>query len=386
MTKKLRLSKPMQTLFLLLAAGALCFGILCYPQSSAQGARDGLSLCAGVVIPSLFPFVVLACFLLNSGLGELISRPFSPLTRHIFKLPSPCGCVILMSMLGGYPVGAKMIAGLLDQGKINRPEAERMLCFCVNAGPAFLIGTVGLSMLHSTALGLILLASQILSSLLIGAFLGLFHKTPPKTKPDSAANASVPVALVDAVCAGASSMFTVSAFIVFLSAVTSLLTASGILDLITQKLSVFAGSQVVTPLVYGFLEVTRGCLQSAQNDVLTGFTLCSILVSFSSVSIICQVIALIKDHRLNILPFLLSRLAHAAITGVIAHLILRCVPLALISAVFQSPPKLAVSYGSVPAAVCILILCAILLLSVSPGGGILRGGKGRGKKAADVVK
>ncbi|MBC8570860.1 hypothetical protein [Zongyangia hominis] len=385
MTEKLRLSKPMKTLFLLSAAGALCLGILCYPQSSAQGARDGLTLCAGVVIPSLFPFVVLACFLLNSGLGEIISRPFSPLTRHVFKLPSSCGCVILMSLLGGYPVGAKMIAGLLEQEKIDRKEAARMLCFCVNAGPAFLIGTVGLSMLHSTALGVILLISQILSSLLIGAFLGLFHKTPPKTKAPQNGSQSLPVAFVNSVCAGASSMFTVSAFIVFLSAVTSLLTASGFMDFLCQKLSALAGSQVVTPLVYGFLEVTRGCLQSAQNDVLTGFTLCSILVSFSSVSIVCQVVALIKDHRLNLVPFLLSRLAHAAITGVIAHLILRAVPLALISAVFKAPPRLEISYGSIPAAVCILILCAILLLSASPGGGI-RKRKERGKPAANVVK
>ena len=127
----------------------MCIRDSLYPQSSAQGARDGLTLCAGVVIPSLFPFVVLACFLTNSGLGELISRPLSPITRYILKLPSSCGCAVIMSMLGGYPVGAKMISGLLEQKKIDKAQASRMLCFCVNAGPAFLIGTVGLSMLLS---------------------------------------------------------------------------------------------------------------------------------------------------------------------------------------------------------------------------------------------
>lgn len=382
--KKFRLSKPMKTFLILLAAGALCTGILLYPQSSAQGARDGLTLCAGIVIPSLFPFVVLACFLTNSGLGELISRPFSPITRYILKLPSSCGCAVIMSMLGGYPVGAKMISGLLEQKKIDKAQASRMLCFCVNAGPAFLIGTVGLSMLHSTALGGILLVSQILSSLLIGTFLGLFHKVPPKNEAKLTPPMTVPVAFVESVCGGASSMFTVSAFIVFLSAVTSLLTASGWMDFFCQKLSSFADAAVVTPLVYGFLEVTQGCLQSAQNDVLTAFTLCSILVSFSSVSIICQVTALIKDHHLNLLPFLISRLAHAAITGIIAHLILRAVPLALISAAFESSPRLAISYGNIPAAVCILLLCAVLLLSLSPTSGEVR--KSRSKAAKNMIK
>ena len=115
--KKFGHSKPMKIFLILLAAGALCTGILLYPQSSAQGARDGLTLCAGVVIPSLFPFVVLACFLTNSGLGELISRPFSPITRYILKLPSSCGCAVIMSMLGGYPVGAKMSSGLWSRKK-----------------------------------------------------------------------------------------------------------------------------------------------------------------------------------------------------------------------------------------------------------------------------
>ena len=382
--KKFGLSKPMKTFLILLAAGALCTSILLYPQSSAQGARDGLTLCAGIVIPSLFPFVVLACFLTNSGLGELISRPFSPITRYILKLPSSCGCAVIMSMLGGYPVGAKMISGLLEQKKIDKAQASRMLCFCVNAGPAFLIGTVGLSMLHSTALGVILLVSQILSSLLIGTFLGLFHKVPSKNEAKPTPPMTIPVAFVESVCGGASSMFTVSAFIVFLSAVTSLLTASGWMDFFCQKLSSFADGAIVTPLVYGFLEVTQGCLQSAQNDVLTAFTLCSVLVSFSSISIICQVTALIKDHHLNLLPFLISRLAHAAITGIIAHLILRAAPLALISAAFESSPRLVISYGNIPAAVCILLLCAVLLLSLSPTSGEVR--KSRSKAAKNMIE
>ena len=46
----------------LLGAGLLCaaLALMRYPQESMDAARDGLSLCANVIVPSLFPFFALA--------------------------------------------------------------------------------------------------------------------------------------------------------------------------------------------------------------------------------------------------------------------------------------------------------------------------------------
>ena len=44
-------------LLLILAAGA---ALLVWPQAAAGGVSRGLSICSGVIIPSLFPFLVLA--------------------------------------------------------------------------------------------------------------------------------------------------------------------------------------------------------------------------------------------------------------------------------------------------------------------------------------
>ena len=85
-----------------------------------------------------------------------------------------------MSMLGGYPVGAKMISGLLEQKK-NRQGTSQPDALLLRQRRARLPHrNCGAFMLHSTALGVILLVSQILSSLLIGTFLGLFTRFLPK--------------------------------------------------------------------------------------------------------------------------------------------------------------------------------------------------------------
>ena len=43
----------------LLLCAALAFAGLCYPQALATGVSRGLSICTAVIIPTLYPFMVL---------------------------------------------------------------------------------------------------------------------------------------------------------------------------------------------------------------------------------------------------------------------------------------------------------------------------------------
>ena len=108
-----------------------------------QGAYEGLLFCAQILIPSLFPFMVLSSFVVNCGISGILSRFLAPVTKSFFRLPGSAGVTILLSMFGGYPVGARGIRTLLDRGLITREEGARMLCFAVGAGPAFVIFAVG---------------------------------------------------------------------------------------------------------------------------------------------------------------------------------------------------------------------------------------------------
>lgn len=103
------------------------------------GIVHAVDLCLYSVFPSLFGMMVVSNLVVSSKIFTKLLSPFSAVTRYLFKLPAEFTSVLLISFIGGYPVGAKIINGLYRDGEISLKTAERMLSFCVNAGPAFVV-------------------------------------------------------------------------------------------------------------------------------------------------------------------------------------------------------------------------------------------------------
>ena len=133
---------------------ACALGILLFPNDVRNGASNGISYCLYTLVPSLFPFMVLSSFIIHSGISKFIGKLLQPVIQFLFYLPGSAGSVIIMSMIGGYPVGARGCMSLLEQGAITQKQAQRMLYFCVNAGPAFIISVVGSTLLQNALMGL----------------------------------------------------------------------------------------------------------------------------------------------------------------------------------------------------------------------------------------
>ena len=109
-------------------------------KTAFQGAMSGIELCLKTVIPALFPFLVISAVLLNSTppafrAGKAAVSPFG--------LPEGVESLLLPCFLGGYPVGAQSVYQAYVAGQLPKQEAERLLAFCNNAGPAFLFGMIG---------------------------------------------------------------------------------------------------------------------------------------------------------------------------------------------------------------------------------------------------
>ena len=68
-------------LFLLaLAAGILPFAV---PEVCAAALREGLTLCSGPLLLSLFPFLIVSALLMGCGAGPLLGFAFQPAARVI---------------------------------------------------------------------------------------------------------------------------------------------------------------------------------------------------------------------------------------------------------------------------------------------------------------
>lgn len=246
----------MKRFFPLLAVSLAAFLLLLRPQEAAGAVREGLSLCAGTVVPSLFPFFAAISLLLQLGAAEALGRLCAPVMKPLFRLRGECALPLLAGLLGGYPTGAKTAAELYGQGRITRREAELLLGFCDNCGPAFLLGYAGAGVLGDAGAGLRLWLIHVLSALLTGLLLcRLCRERGPALLGGGlpARTVSFPQALTASVSSALTSTLNICAFVVFFRVLTALppvplpLVLSGALEMVSALASLTPGPAAFVP-------------------------------------------------------------------------------------------------------------------------------------------
>lgn len=350
-----------------LLLAALSITVLFNANIAADGVKAGLTVCANLLIPSLFLFMVLSSFLSLTEFSAILSKPLSPVTTRIFKLPKELGTIVLLSLIGGYPVGAKMISQLVRDGQVSEDTASRMLCFCVNSGPSFLISAVGTGLFGSRRLGLCLFASQTLATLLVGALVS--RKAPPPSSRPLKNGRRPGIAFVEAVTGSSASILTMCAFAVLFSGILHLMAQLGAGIRISQLLSPvipYFTPQAAEAVLAGILEVTTGCINAAKLTFPASLVLTSCFVSFSGLSVLFQIISCFQGINLRFQPLILSRPLHCLLSSSIVYLLyclfcrneLAQTVSADINVVMHSDSR------SVLLAISLISMCTILVLSV----------------------
>lgn len=329
-----------------------------------------MSLCGTVIIPSLFPFLVLAAALPNLEAGLLLCAP-ARLLGGLYAAPPRLAPALLMSWLGGYPAGAKVLAGQLDAGELSSQNVERALCFCVNSGPAFLVTVVGLGLFGDLRVGAMLLGCQLLAGVLTARLL-LGSGGVGALPPCPTCNRQYPPMaelLVSSVTAATTATLSICAFVVLMGALSTLLTATGVTGALCTGLERISGGwlspDAAGVLVGGSLEICGGCALAAGLPPLTLLTVVPFLLSFGGLSVLCQVAAMVGGRGVRLGRFVLSRFLHGLLTGLLAYPLLRghctALPVGLLVA-----PKLYVDDKTLPGTLLLLALVATLCRILEP--------------------
>ncbi len=259
-----------------LLAVLCCFSaLLLLPEVSAQAARDAMLLCAQTLIPSLFPFFVLSSLLIACGASELLSALLSPLMRPLFGLSGAGAAALALGLCGGYPVGARTAAELVENGALSRDEGERLLAFCNNAGRVSARrvrrGRVFVEPRGRSAV-LIHVAAALCAGLLICRAL---PPVPHGTYPHKSAKAQrFSTAFPAAVQNALTGCLNVSAFVVFFTVLARLL-----LHFLPEAFA----SSLPCALLLGFLELTSGVLSLPCSRA--GFLSCAALLGWGGMSV-----------------------------------------------------------------------------------------------------
>lgn len=265
-------------------------------------AAKALTLCAGTVIPALFPFMAVTGLLVQLGFGQWMAPHMAGLMAPLFRLPGCAGSALLLGLVGGYPIGARTAAELYASGYLTRQEAERLLTFCNNSNPVFLISVLGVGVFGSVRRGLWLWLIHVGSALVTGVLfrgLGRGRRTVPPAVSFQAV--SFPKAFVSAVWEAAAGMLSVCAFVtLFYVLVSPLASLSGPLAALAVGCAELFS---LTPLLDG----SR-----------LSFILAAGCAGWGGLSVLCQTAAVLDGTDLSLRPCLLGKLTQGTLSAAAA--------------------------------------------------------------------
>ena len=290
------------------------------PDEVSSGARNGLSVCAGVIIPNLMPFLVLSSLAALSGVPQIIAKLFGRITEKLFSV-SGLGCTpLILGFTGGYPVGAASIAQLVREGQLSRDDGERLLPFCNNTGPAFIIGAAGAGIFHSTQSGIVLYLSHIAAALIVGIFLSLGKRKIPAPPLFPFERKSFAEAFPESIRHAVTTTVNICGYVVFFSVLTALLDSAGLIHGLAGRLSLRFGLEIafVRSLLVGVLELGSGI--GSMNGLLNNplnLALASFILGFGSLSVHCQTLAVLSGTKIKCARHFAGRILIGVISGLI---------------------------------------------------------------------
>ena len=286
-----------------LALGGVLVLFLAEAGFVRAAAAEALALCAGSVVPALFPFLVVSSLLLSLGLGELLSPMLAGLMEPLFRVDGVGSSALLLGLVGGYPIGAKTAADLYRGGRLSRPEAERLLAFCNNSNPVFLISVLGVGVFGSVRAGVWLWLIHLLSALLTG-LLFRNHGGPARRQAGGTAAfqaVSLSAAFVAAVRESLSGMLSVCAFVTFFY-------------VLARPLASLGGW--LGPVLVGLTELFS--LTPLLRPDRFGFILASAMAGWGGLSVLCQTAAVLEDTGLPMGRYLLAKALQGILSALLA--------------------------------------------------------------------
>lgn len=324
---------------LILGLGLLCatLALMFWPQESMAAAREGLQLCYNVIIPSLFPFFVLSALVVDLGLAGYIGRALEGIMRPLFNVPGACASAFALGFVGGYPVGAQTALSLYQKGMCTKTEAERLLSFCNNSGPAFILGVVGAGVFASSRVGVLLYLAHAAASVCVG-LLFRFYKREKKGRPEVRVPPKFEAARASAAFTGAIknsflSTLNICAFVVFFTVVIKLLFLSGFLPGLAQTLGrVFAplgfSQQWAERLLTGAIELSSGVWTLSGTGTMAGrLSMAAFMLGWAGLSVHCQVLSFIGGSGLSVKTYIGGKFLHGGLSALFTSLLVRVFPL-----------------------------------------------------------
>lgn len=331
------------------AVFSAAFVLLKFPSYSIEGVKKGISICFESLIPTLYPFMIITDIFISSRAADLKIPFLEKLCRFLFRLPSGALPVIFFSLIGGLPIGARMSSELYERGQISKGQYARLICFCVNPGPAFVVSAVGATMLSSEKTGIIIYTSLVLSSLVIGIMSRFFIYDDEalicKARSEEVSHKRG-ASIEKSVIKSSKSILAVCSWVVAFSC-------------ISEFIDGFLVSEGAKSFFICLTEMTRGCLAASERYPVP---IVSAVIGFSGICGHLQVMGAVRESGLGYKYFLVSRIINSGLSAVICGLLLKLFPVASETFSVGTRPQSGTTSGSFFLSVMMMIMAVLFVL------------------------
>ncbi len=282
----------------------ILFAVFLAPEA-AEYVKDGLRLAVLSVLPASLPFMVISDMYLSFGHPERL-YPFSSLLKRLFGISDASLVPLIAGNIGGFPIGARLVARLYLDGEIEKEEAESVIALSSSPSFAFIIGAVGVGLWNDLRVGLLFLIILYISKLTVGV---ICRKSRHKTvfKED---NSRQSFDLVESVKSSATASVSLIAFISLFSVIVGIAKRH-----LRSRWLIYA--------VAGLCEVT-GALSLFRElydmSPLLSFILSGASLGFGGLSVLLQSSHFTREASLSLKPYLLIKLLEGVVCGALSGL------------------------------------------------------------------
>lgn len=288
--------------------------MLISPKAVFNGASEGLLLWFQIILPTLFPFILITNLLLYTDSIHYISGAVGGILCRLFRVSKNGSFAVITGFLCGYPMGAKVTADLLASGYVSEEEGKYLLSFCNNTSPVFILNFIvwkalGAEELVIPSLVILLGVPAMMSFFFRRHFLkGAKRFTNQKTAGYMKKNWNFKI--VDScIMDGFETITKVGGYIILFSVILSLMEA------MPRQIPLL---NYLLPS----LEVTNGIVLIGESSLPLSIQYPAMLAltSFGGLCAAAQTQCMIQHTSLSILPYTMEKLVTAAVTSLIALL------------------------------------------------------------------
>ncbi len=268
---------------------------LIFPKELKAGISNGLNNTFSLLIPSVFPYIIISSLFLNTGALNIVSEITYKFIKKLTGISKNASGAYLLSLFCGYPTGAKLSSSLYNEKSISKYEMKKLFYFASVPGFGFCVSFLGL--LYNDGIKIYL--SYILASVTINFILKnkgkkeyLFEK-----KEDISYNFSE--SLVESIRSSSKTMLEITGYVCFFSSLCEII----------KKTEIITNNSLLSALLCGFLEITTGNAEIYNLINVYPYIkyIAVFLTGFGGMCVLFQSMSFDRKNNISILHFMLSR-------------------------------------------------------------------------------